>query len=368
MVASPRERRVLVLLGAHGPSAVVRGLAYRDKLNRPPYRARFEKLYWTAFSEFRERVAAATARHPLLPPAIVRPLGGALVVLKWLAGARLVPALGSYDAIWLIKYFSPAFVRALRSLTRAKILYDLDDAMWLPEFLGAQRFEELIGLVDAVSCDNAYLLERVRATNPRAFVLRGPAHSSPGARRRAKRPDEPVLIGWVGSPSTRHYLEIVKEPLQRLAAALPGRARLRVVGSGDYPWRWPEIPGLDIETVAQYDQAEMLRQLGELDVGLFPLHDDENSLGRGVLKATIYMGAGIPAVCSAVGELPSFLRQGETGFACASADDWTATLTTLVSDGALRQHVGAAGRALVEREFSLDHCFAVLEREFLDRL
>jgi glycosyltransferase involved in cell wall biosynthesis len=366
MVASAHVRRVLVVIGADGPSGVVRGLVYEKKLEAEPYQGSFERLYFSPLTKLRKRAAAFG--NALTKRLATAPVDLAIVGVRKLRERQVLARAHAFDAVMLVKYFSAAFVRALRSRTRAKLLYDFDDAMWLPEFLGKAAFEDVLGLVDAVSCDNAYLLDHVGSHRAKAFVLRGPAQAIVAAPRPAKAADEPVVIGWVGSHSTVHYLEIVKEPLARLARELRGRLRFRIVGSGYDKSRLPDIPGLAIETLPEYDEPEMRRQLGEIDIGLFPLHDDENSLGRGILKATLYMAASVPAVCSAVGELTTFIAHGENGYVCASADAWYEALLALTTDPLRRARVGEGGWQLVRREFSLDSCFAVLEREFLDRL
>lgn len=359
------KKRVLFLLGADAPSSRVRATIYEEPLRRS-YEARFEALYLPSLSAWRRR--AAGLRPWLLARLATAPFDAAILAVKAVSARRVLASAAGFDGIVLIKYFDGAFVRALRSRTKAKLLYDLDDAAWLPEFLGPGQFEQVVREVDAVSCDNGFLLSRVAPLNANSFVLRGPARSINSAPRAPRPVGAPVVICWVGSPSTLHYLRLVAGPLERLARDVGEKIVFRVVGAGHDRSRLPSIPGLRMECIAEYDEAEMVRQLGEADVGLFPLNDDDNSLGRGILKATLYMGAGVPAVCSAVGELPSFLHHGKDGFVCASSNDWYEALLRLVNDPSLRQSVGEAGRRKVQAEFSLEACYSVLEERFLSQL
>jgi len=358
MVAS--GLRVLLLLGRDGPSANVRGTVYLPRL-RARYQTDVRALYRPALTRLRER--AAGPEHPLLRRLLTAPVDVAVVGLHAILERDVLRVAERYDRIILIKYFDAKFVRTLRSASRATILYDMDDAMWLPEFLGPLELEAVLRNVDAVSCDNEYLCSHARPFNPNAFVLRGPVKLLP----RASRPERPApIVAWIGSPSTLHYLDNVTSALAEAAERLPSGLVFRVVGGGYDRSRWPRpADKLAVEVIAQYDEAEMHRQLADIDVGLFPLNHDENSLGRGILKATLYMSAGVPAVCSAVGELPSFLSQGVDGFTCADHRDWVDTLEHLGADAGLRARIGDAGRARIGEEFSIEHCFSVLEGRFL---
>jgi glycosyltransferase involved in cell wall biosynthesis len=65
------------------------------------------------------------------------------------------------------------------------------------------------------------------------------------------------------------------------------------------------------------------------------------------------MAAGLPVVVTAAGMNREVLAMGEVGLSAACERDWVDALTALLDDEALRQRMGAAGRAVVEERFSL---------------
>jgi glycosyltransferase involved in cell wall biosynthesis len=80
-----------------------------------------------------------------------------------------------------------------------------------------------------------------------------------------------------------------------------------------------------------------------------------------------YMAAGLPVIANPFGVQQDLIVDGVTGFHARTQDDWVAAVRRLAADTALRRQMGAAGRARVERDFSL----AVggrLWRELLDGL
>ena len=358
MVADPRQ--VLVVLPVDAPSSLVRGGVYRPLLEHD-YRATFSSLYVPRLAAWRTRVAGLTP--PLLRRITTAPFDAAIVGVRAALTERVLRRVSEMDRIVLVKYFDASFVQRIRRVSKAKILYDIDDAVWLPEFLGPARFEAMVRAADAVSCDNEYLRQRVAKHQPSTFVLRGPVRLLPVPPVKSARR---VVIAWIGSPSTLHYLKNLHTPLKRLVTSHRDQFVFRIVGAGYAPSQWPQIEGLGLETVSAYDEREMHRQLADIDVGVFPLNEDENSLGRGILKATLYMSAAVPAVCSAVGELPSFFEHGRDGCVCATEDDWYRAFVDLLERPALRREMGLAGRNKIAREFSIAACYSVLRQQFLD--
>ena len=72
------------------------------------------------------------------------------------------------------------------------------------------------------------------------------------------------------------------------------------------------------------------------------------------LVALEAMAAAKPLVVSRVGSLPTLVSHGQTGFVCTpgDVDGFCRSIRTLLSDPALRQQLGAAGREVVNREYS----------------
>ncbi len=66
------------------------------------------------------------------------------------------------------------------------------------------------------------------------------------------------------------------------------------------------------------------------------------------------MACGIPVVASAVGVNKDIIEDGVNGFLASTEEDWFEKLRMLLSDPALREKVGLAGRRTVEERYSLD--------------
>lgn len=96
---------------------------------------------------------------------------------------------------------------------------------------------------------------------------------------------------------------------------------------------------------------DLPRLLGALDLLAHPA--DMEGLGVSLLQAS---AAGLPIVATRVGGIPEAVREGENGLLVPPGDvpALGAALERLLADPALRTRLGAGGRALVAREFSID--------------
>jgi glycosyltransferase involved in cell wall biosynthesis len=90
-----------------------------------------------------------------------------------------------------------------------------------------------------------------------------------------------------------------------------------------------------------------------MDIGVYPLPEEEWVLGKSGLKALQYMGVGVPVVASRLGAACEFIHDGENGFLASTHDEWVDKLSRLILDPALRAAMGSAGRATVEDRFSV---------------
>jgi glycosyltransferase involved in cell wall biosynthesis len=155
---------------------------------------------------------------------------------------------------------------------------------------------------------------------------------------------EELRVGWIGSPSTAHYLGLVREPLRRLARE---RAlRLVVIGARDIPST--DVP-LEIHEWSAETEGPLL---GGVHIGIMPLADGPWERGKCGYKLIQYMACGKPVIASPVGVNDEIVTP-EVGLLASSDAQWLAALRQLSTDAALRNRLGFAGRALVERKYSL---------------
>jgi N-acetyl-alpha-D-glucosaminyl L-malate synthase BshA len=96
------------------------------------------------------------------------------------------------------------------------------------------------------------------------------------------------------------------------------------------------------------DQQEVVPWLSAADLFLLP--SAQESFGLAALEA---MSCEVPVIASRVGGLPEVIQDGVTGFICDPEDveGMAAHGIRLLTDPALRQSIGRAAAAEVERRF-----------------
>jgi glycosyltransferase involved in cell wall biosynthesis len=265
-----------------------------------------------------------------------------------------------YDVIWIYREIfpiGPALVERLLSMPgRPPIVFDFDDAIFLPSvsdanrFIGAlkqpQKVASIIRHSTHVVAGNDYLAGYARRFNPAVSMIPTcvdttrfrPAAASPGTRM--------PIVGWIGSPTTAAYIRMLGPVLQRVHQAHP--FTLRVSGSAD-PLR---LDGLTIDNTPWSLDRE-IELFNTCDIGVYPLADDEWSLGKCGFKAIEFMSCGVPVVAAAVGVNREIIEDGVNGFLASTEDEWVDKLGRLLRDPALRARLAAAGRRTVEERYSL---------------
>ncbi|AYB35514.1 glycosyltransferase [Chryseolinea soli] len=253
----------------------------------------------------------------------------------------------------------PVFEWLLAKVLRKKIIYDFDDAIWLPNTSDENKIASVLkwhGKVSAIcrwsyriSCGNDYLADFARRFNKNVVVnpttidtehLHNPAHYAPHAA------SESVVIGWTGTHSTLKYLDPLVPVFQRLEKKYPGRIQFLVIAN--------KAPQLALQHLIflPWKKETEIQDLLRMDIGIMPLTDDIWAKGKCGFKALQYMALGIPTVTSPVG-INTTMVDPAVGFLAGTPGEWEMYLEKLMDAPTLRKQMGAAGRKKVIDQYSV---------------
>ncbi len=160
-----------------------------------------------------------------------------------------------------------------------------------------------------------------------------------------RRTGNPFLIGWIGSYSSISFLKIVEPVLEEFC--MNHDARVVVIGDSK------GTLNLRYVNCIPWTESTEVESLSEIDVGIMPLSDTPQSRGKCAFKLIQYMGCWKPVIASPVGENVRVVQDGISGVLAATPEDWWNALCRLYDDHALRDSMGIAGRAIVEKSYSL---------------
>ena len=113
------------------------------------------------------------------------------------------------------------------------------------------------------------------------------------------------------------------------------------------------LPGVEVE-VQPWSEDTEAALIREMDIGIMPLEDGPWEKGKCGYKLIQYMACGVPVVASPVGVNPSIVGGAGCGLLANHLDEWGEAFRKLISDVALRERLGHAGRATVCKGFSIE--------------
>jgi len=231
--------------------------------------------------------------------------------------------------------------------TRAPRVFDVDDAIWM--IRGGAAVRKLAASCELVICGNDYIAEFFQLLHRRVLVLPTAVdierYTPPDGSLQSDR----LVIGWCGTSSGLKFLYGIEDALA-IALELLGDATLRIVCDRKPAFRRVPPHRVDFIKWSQTHEAEALQTMS---IGLMPLEESEWCLGKCSYKMLLYMACGVPVIVTPWGMNRDVLSCGDVGFGARQMDDWVGAIEALGRDPERRRRMGHAGRATVEREFSV---------------
>jgi glycosyltransferase involved in cell wall biosynthesis len=238
-------------------------------------------------------------------------------------------------------------------ILRKKVIYDFDDAIWLPntseqnsiatKLKWHSKVKKICRWSWKVSCGNTFLAEFARKYNKDAEV--NPTTIDPDYHKPAKNKNQKPVIGWTGTHSTSKYLESLTGVFKKLK----NKYDFDVVIISNQKPEWD----FDDFSFLRWSKSREIDDLNKFDIGIMPLEDTVWEQGKCGFKALQYMSMEIPAVVSDVGVNNQIIDQGVDGFLCREENDWIQFLSRLLESEILRQKIGVNGRQKVTRSYSV---------------
>lgn len=238
---------------------------------------------------------------------------------------------------------------------RVRMVYDYDDALFLPQrqdrwllrrLENPEGARELIEASEAVIAGNAFLLEYAKRYNPRSVLIPTALDTAKIRTRKFDGQQGRCVIGWIGSHTTEKYIHALRPVFEKLSKDMSfsvkivgARQRLTVNGGEVIQLPW------ELEREAEDFQS--------CDIGVYPLWNDEWAKGKCGFKAIQFMAAGVPVVASAVGVNNEIILDGVDGFLASSEEEWCSKILLLLRNPDLRREMGMGGRKTVEERYSL---------------
>lgn len=288
----------------------------------------------------------------------------------------------SADVVILQRKLLPIWQTLLLRRWSRRLIFDVDDAVYQRDSNSSKgpesrsrsaRYRAIVGRSDAVVVGNEHLKKVTAGIIQTALTpcpspatgegRNGASHSTETGEGRIfllptcidTRKYSPALhrrvgvearIVWIGQQSTLRSLSTAGELFREIGQRMPGMEFRQICDI------FVDIPGFRVVFRPWSNESETA-ELAEGDMGIAWMPDDTWSLGKCGLKVLQYMAAGLPVVANPVGIHRELVIHGETGFLASTPQQWADAVEQLAADPELRNKMGAAGRYLVEKRFSV---------------
>lgn len=250
----------------------------------------------------------------------------------------------------------PFFEWYLAKVLKKKIIYDFDDAIWIPNtsaenrlitfFKSNSKIRSICRWSSVISAGNDYLC-KFASENSLARIVKMPTVVNTDCRYLPSFGQSRglVTIGWTGSHSTLKYLNMIIPVLRQLKETIDFNF---LVIADKKP-----LLQLDDWQFIPWNAMTEIEDLQKIDIGLMPLEADEWAEGKCGFKLIQYLALGIPAVASPIGVNKQIIEEGVNGFLCKQDQQWHAAVKLLIADYELRESFGKEGRKKIIREYSI---------------
>jgi glycosyltransferase involved in cell wall biosynthesis len=278
------------------------------------------------------------------------------------------------DTLFIQKVRLP--IPLLQSLaSRCKIIYDIDDAIFVPRSATAgrdfgkklDRLNESLTRADRIVAGNKYLADYASHYSSNVVVIPTVVDTGqealdagyfsrwqfsrqifqpPHREKPSSVTPAPVVIGWIGMPWHIQWLDAVGPVLRWLQQKYG--VTIKVVSSRE--WNFPGLQVINREWRLEDEVAD----LQTFDIGLMPLDANVPRLrGKCGFKIIEYMATGSPPVASSVGVNTEIIEHGVNGFLVSDSSEWGLYLEMLVKDPDLRYRMGDVARRRIVESYSV---------------
>lgn len=262
-----------------------------------------------------------------------------------------------YDLIWLEKEAFPRFPSWFEAFSfpqNIPLVVDYDDAVFhqydlhlskLFRYFLSHKIDSVMARSNLVVAGNDYIASRaLKAGARRVEIIPTVIDTLRYQVSPKKNIRTPLVIGWIGSPATAHYLHLLYPIFESFADA-----GVHFIAIGAKP---SQVAGTPFKAVP-WDENKEVQSIQQFDIGIMPLSDAPFERGKCGYKLLQYMACGKPVVASPIGVNRLIVQHGENGFLADTSQDWQCFLQSLIEDADLRKKLGDSGRAMVEKDYSL---------------
>lgn len=157
--------------------------------------------------------------------------------------------------------------------------------------------------------------------------------------------DKTLQFGWIGGDYNYPQLDLIIPVLEKLSKEFP--FELIVIGGKKYATKTSFTTHFK-----KWSLTDEIAHLQAIDIGLMPLTNDAESMGKGGFKMIQYMGLGIVSIASSIGINKHIVTNGHDSFLANDSKDWETIFRKILSKEVDLTTIGAHAREKIAAKYS----------------
>ncbi len=281
--------------------------------------------------------------------------------IAYLKRLILLFTIRKYDVVYIhlwVTPFGPPVFEFLVCILAKKIIFDIDDMVYLGHSSSANRFFQklkgrykmiyLMKKANHVITCTPKLDEFVRKYNANTTDISSTINTEIYLPKLSTEIKNEVILGWSGSHSTSKYLKLL-EPVFIELLEMKINFKVLIIGDENFQFDNKKIPFQAIK----WSHESEVEDLKKIDIGLYPLPNEAWVFGKSGLKALQYMSLGIPTIAQAIGANFRIIENEINGFLVSKNSEWVTHINLLIKDKSLRDFISVNGVMSVNENYSL---------------
>ena len=277
-----------------------------------------------------------------------------------------------FDIVWLQQEalpWIPYFIETLLLKSSKKLVTDYDDAFFhrydlhknkIVRTILKNKIDSVMAVSDLILAGNDYLASRAALNNSfkRITIFPTVVDTAKYTIRKNVRKNKEFTIGWIGSPGTEKYLNVVSGVLNEIVKF--GKIKISLIGAKNFKNDDGNI------NFIKWNEKTEVEEISKFDVGIMPLLDNPWERGKCGFKLIQYFACGIPVIGSPIGINNKIISHGQNGFLAKDITQWRQSLIYFINNRERAKEMGLKGRKLVEKKYSLKNNILDIKNLFND--
>ncbi len=282
------------------------------------------------------------------------------IILGLLKRCAILPTLFKYEYVYIHRESAPVGPPILEwimaKVFKKKLIYDFDDAIWIPTSSVVNPFaakikcnwkiSKICSYSQIVTVGNSFLATFAKNHCEDVRIIPTIVDTENYHNRIKNQNETPIVIGWTGTFTNFYNLEIILPYL----ASLKKKYNFTFLIIAD---KNPDFKTIDYE-FKKWDLNTEIDDLLKINIGIMPLKNSDFEMGKCAFKAIQYMSLGIPAVVSAVGANKKVVDHNINGYVLENVEEWTEKLEQLLTSQQLRTEMGLHARKKIIADYSVN--------------